>query len=422
MFKLNLFNIHTLIKIFFFFIFLNYLYFSIRLSLRENAWIAGDWLMNYEGGILRRGLSGEIILLISNILSANVIYLLVFIQSSLFFTFLFFFLKILNKKKINLLFLFLLLSPATIAFTFYDPLAIGRKEVIFFVFFTIYITFLLNKLEWSLIRNLFFFLIGFSFVLIHEIFFFYSTFFIFTKIFYLYKNNIKININYLFNELLLIIGSLIAVMVIIFLSSNEPNVENLVCDRLIQSGLTSEICTGALTEITFSKYLNSYKSFGLSEYIISYSYLKTYAITLLLFFSPLIIFLLLQNIKKKEIYIFMTFLIFQLLFLFSIFIVVNDWGRYLNIFFIFVLIFISSFFLKEKTKVIKKLNFKNFIFFIILILYTTTWHMPHCCQKNLGNGLDSFKDRILFRINSPTKYNDLSREMILKLLRFNQHK
>ena len=108
--------------------------------------------------------------------------------------------------------------------------------------------------------------------------------------------------------------------------------------------------------------------------------------------------------------------------MFSIFIVVNDWGRYLNIFFIFVLIFISSFFLKEKTKVIKKLNFKNFIFFIILILYATTWHMPHCCQKNLGNGLDSFKDRIFFRINNPTKYNDLSREMILKLLRFNQHK
>ena len=422
MFKLNIFNIHTFIRIFFFIIFLNYLYFSIRLSLRENAWIAGDWLMNYEGGILRRGLSGEIILLISNILSANVIYLLVFIQSSLFFTFLFFFLKILNKKKINLLFLFLLLSPATIAFTFYDPLAIGRKEVIFFVFFTIYITFLLNKLEWSLIRNLFFFFIGFSFVLIHEIFLFYSTFFVFTKIFYLYKNNIKININNLFNELLLIIGSLIAVMVLVFLSSNEPNLENLVCDRLIQSGLTPEICTGALTEITFSKYLNSYKSFGLSEYIISYGYIKTYTIAILLFFIPLILFLLLQKLKKKEIYIFIIFLILQLFFLFSIFIVVNDWGRYLNIFFIFVLIFISSFFLKEKTKVIKKLNFKNFIFFIILILYTTTWHMPHCCQKNLGNGLDSFKDRILFRINSPTKYNDLSREMILKLLRFNQHK
>ncbi len=422
MFKLNLFNIHTLIKIFFFFIFLNYLYFSIRLSLRENSWIAGDWLMNYEGGILRRGLSGEIILLISNTLSINVIYLLIFIQTSFFFLFLFFFFKIISKKKINLLFLFLLFSPVTIAFTFYDPLTVGRKEVIFFTFFTIYITYLLNKLEWSLTRNLFFFLIGFSFVLIHEIFIFFSTFFIFTKIFYLYKNNIKININNLFNELFLILGSFIAVFILIFFSSNESNIESLVCGRLIQSGLTPEICTGALTEITFSKYLNSYKSFGLSEYIISYGYIKTYTIAILLFFIPLILFLLLQKLKKKEIYIFITFLILQLFFLFSIFIVVNDWGRYLNIFFIFVLIFISSFFLKEKTKVIKKLNFKNFIFFIILILYATTWHMPHCCQKNLGNGLDSFKDRILFRINSPTKYNDLSREMILKLLRFNQHK
>ncbi len=111
MFKLNLFNIHTLIKIFFFFIFLNYLYFSIRLSLRENSWIAGDWLMNYEGGILRRGLSGEIILLISNTLSINVIYLLIFIQTFLFFLFLFLFFKIISKKKNKfIIFIFVVFS------------------------------------------------------------------------------------------------------------------------------------------------------------------------------------------------------------------------------------------------------------------------------------------------------------------------
>jgi len=48
--------------------------------------------------------------------------------------------------------------------------------------------------------------------------------------------------------------------------------------------------------------------------------------------------------------------------------------------------------------------------------------MPHCCQKNLGKGLESFKDRIFFRINNLTKYNDLSRKIILKLLRVNEHK
>ena len=69
--KINLFSSYNIIKVFFLLIGLNYIYFSIRLSLRENSWIAGDWLINYEGGILRRGLSGEILLFLSNTLSVS---------------------------------------------------------------------------------------------------------------------------------------------------------------------------------------------------------------------------------------------------------------------------------------------------------------------------------------------------------------
>ena len=120
---------------------INYIYFSIRFSLRENPWIAGDWLINYGGGILRRGLSGEIILFLSKILFVNIIHLLIFFQISFFVLFLFFLFKILKHKNINLWFLFLIFSPVTISFTFYDPLAVGRKEVIFF-FLLYYLSFL----------------------------------------------------------------------------------------------------------------------------------------------------------------------------------------------------------------------------------------------------------------------------------------
>ena len=86
------------------------------------------------------------------------------------------------------------------------------------------------------------------------------------------------------------------------------------------------------------------------------------------------------------------------------------------------MVFISYFFLEKRVMEIKKFNLKTIIFFVILILYSTTWHMPHSCQKNLGKGIESFKDRIFFRINNPTNYNDLSRKIILKLLRVNEHK
>ena len=58
---------------------------------------------------------------------------------------------------------------------------------------------------------------------------------------------------------------------------------------------------------------------------------------------------------------------------------------------------------------------------LILLLYSLSWHMPHCCQKNLGKGMVSFKERILYRINNPTNYNDFSRKVILKFLGVNEH-
>ena len=179
--KLDLFNRYLLIKIFFSLIFLNYFYFSSRITLRENAWITGDWLINYDGGLLRRGLSGEIILLLSNLKFINIYYLIIFIQSSLFFIFLFFLWKLISKKEVSLIFLFLIFSPVTIAFSFYDPLVVGRKEVIFFASYTLYVLYFLKNKNYSIYKNLGFLLTGVIFVLIHEIFLFLSSFYLFSK-------------------------------------------------------------------------------------------------------------------------------------------------------------------------------------------------------------------------------------------------
>ena len=130
--KINLIQPILIIKIFFIFIFLNYVYFSFRLTLRQNSWITGDWLINYADGIIRRGLSGEILIFLSNIFSLNVLYIVIFIQSILFLLFLIHFLQIIKNKEITIWYFFLIFSPLTFLFTFYDPLTVGRKEVIFF--------------------------------------------------------------------------------------------------------------------------------------------------------------------------------------------------------------------------------------------------------------------------------------------------
>ena len=156
---------NLIIKIFFIIIFLNYLYFSIRLTLRENAWIAGDWLINYEAGLLRRGFSGELILLLTKLTSIKPTYLLILIQLLLFCIFLCLFYSILNKKRLNIFFLFILFSPVTISFTFHDPLTVGRKEIIFFLAYLIYLIYFLKDFKNSTKKNIVFYLSGLIFVL-----------------------------------------------------------------------------------------------------------------------------------------------------------------------------------------------------------------------------------------------------------------
>ncbi len=414
---LKTFNFYTIIKFFFGLIFVNYFYFSTRLSLRENSWIAGDWLMNYEAGIVRRGLSGEFILLLKNITTINVTYILIFIQTILFGFFLYLFYKILKKKQINLLICFLIFSPVTFLFSFYDPLTVGRKEIIFILFYTYYISNLEKNKIPTIMSNLIYFIIGLTFVLIHEIFIFFSTFFLFTKFFYLSRNILEKKIYKFSNEFLLLIGCAIGIILLVFFSSENPNIKELICNRLLENGLTDEICKGALNEVVFSKYLHSYKGFGIIDYIINYNYLKTYSISLLMFFTPLTIFFYLQRHWAKDIQISFIFLISQLFFLLFIFVVVNDWGRYLNTYFLFVLIFTSFFFLRDRNLTKSNINLKNLTLLTLIILYSSSWHMPHCCQKNLGSGLINFKERIFYRINNPTNFDDFSRDFIIRFLK-----
>ncbi len=415
MHKSKLITIETFIKIFFTVIILNYTFFSIRFSLRENSWIAGDWLINYSGGLVRRGLSGEIILFFNRILHVEILNLLIFFQVSIFSLFIFFLFSILKKKQINILYLFLLLSPATISFTFFDPLAVGRKENIFFLFYVIYLLYLLENRNLPSIKSFGYFFLGLFFVLIHEIFIFFSIFFIFSRFLYLKKIQLVSDIKKYIREFLLFLGSFFGVILLIFFSSKDPNLKIIVCNKLINVGLTTEICKGALTEILFSKYIYSFASLGIKDYILSNNYIKTYLFSILLFFVPFLIFLK-NNTKPNTFKIIIFFNIVFIILMFSIFYVVNDWGRYLNILFVFNLILVSYFFLDKKNFIAIDLNLKNFLMLITLLIYSLAWHMPHCCQKELGSGIFSLKERIDYRLSNPTEYEDKTREFILKVI------
>ncbi len=103
---------------------------TIFRALHPNGWTPGDWLVNYEGGFVRRGLPGEAILEVAHGLHLSPI-LLGSLLPLLFYVLLYIVVWQLYRRSSGELWTFAaLVSPATLAFPILDPTGAFRKELI----------------------------------------------------------------------------------------------------------------------------------------------------------------------------------------------------------------------------------------------------------------------------------------------------
>ena len=99
-------------------------------ALHPNGWTPGDWLVNYEGGFVRRGLPGELILEVAHGLHLSPV-LLGSVVPLLFYSCLYLVVWKLYQRSSGDLWTFAaLVSPATLAFPVLDPTGAFRKELI----------------------------------------------------------------------------------------------------------------------------------------------------------------------------------------------------------------------------------------------------------------------------------------------------
>lgn len=99
-------------------------------ALHPNGWTPGDWLVNYEGGFVRRGLPGELILQVAHALHLSPV-LLGSLVPLLFYGLLYLVVWKLYQRSSGDLWTFAaLVSPATLAFPILDPTGAFRKELI----------------------------------------------------------------------------------------------------------------------------------------------------------------------------------------------------------------------------------------------------------------------------------------------------
>lgn len=95
-------------------------------------WPLGDWLINYEGGFVRRGLSGESLLLLSHLLCVDPIVFAVAICLLCYVVLFVALWNMISKPPLSWWKLYVLLSPATLTFPLLSTRAGFHKEVLLY--------------------------------------------------------------------------------------------------------------------------------------------------------------------------------------------------------------------------------------------------------------------------------------------------
>lgn len=135
---------------------------------RNDPWTIGDWLINYDGGFVRRGLTGALVMILHRATRAPLAWVVFSIQASVFVLFLVCVYKLSKGIRWSYLMAAVLISPATLAFTTLDAVSGMRKEILLFAALglTIYALVCGRLKDWQLSAMLSVFLVGMA--LAHE--------------------------------------------------------------------------------------------------------------------------------------------------------------------------------------------------------------------------------------------------------------
>ena len=113
-----------------------YFLWSVKL-LNDFPWryVFTDWIINYEGGYIRRGLLGEISINLSNFLALNIKYVFFIIHLSIYLLFHLLFYNFFSNFKKNYIFYLLCFSPLVFLYPIATFEAFARKEIFYITFF-----------------------------------------------------------------------------------------------------------------------------------------------------------------------------------------------------------------------------------------------------------------------------------------------
>ena len=338
-----------------------------------------DWLINYEGGFVRRGLIGELITNFSSILSLKLrdsilIFQLVFFLSYYFLIILF--CKNLVQNRLVILAIF---SPIFILYPVAEIEALGRKELVIFTIFLSYLFFDIKNFQVQLTYKLLLFPI--SILTWEPIIFFFSFIFLID----LFVFQIKSFDKKFFCILSSYFASIFLVTLIYFNPFPVENYNAMKNFLKIEFGEACYMSCGFVGQQSANSFSELYKMFYEK---FKFSYALRYLLIIIVGFFPLCFLYTYSKAKsKKELFIVSKFknLFFPFLLAFLpstvLYLMMYDWARVVHISYTFSILtflylikknFIEISSQKIRINFISKLSKKFFI--LVFLVFSFSWN------------------------------------------------
>ena len=365
-------NIDTHIIIYLSILFLFSVFFLFQKHEVANDSTISEWLINYEGGFTKRGLIGQCAIYLSKLLAINLrdtIFILQTLLVGIYFFLIFHFLKNILYNKV---FIFAIFTPIFILYPIAEIEVLARKELFIFIYILIYTFIPIRKKEYKFYYKFFLFPIT---ILIWEPIIFFILFFLFLD---LIENNItRINKLFFFQIFSYTPSVLLAFYIALNPISEESH--NLMAISLLENYNEHCYMSCALLKTKSSIYEQFQGNFG--KY--SIEIFVRYILIVIIGFGPLFILLFNSKLKKNILFLnkFNNLLFPYLIFLSPVillFAMGYDWGRWVNISYVFSIISFIYIYkynlitLSEKflnNKLLKNLKKKLFIFFFIFYCF-----------------------------------------------------
>ncbi len=333
-----------------------------------SAWQYVDWLINYQGGFVRRGLIGEFLFQIHNMINLDLDILVFTFVSFLYLMVSFFLIKTIKYLESSQLNTLIFLSPGFFLYQIMNSEVIGRKDMLFLLVIAFFVFFekrLNNKNLFVLLILLVFFL-----SLSHSIFLFYSPYLFF--LFFLIKSVRKVKVT--FAEIIISSTSLFVIFFLIYFNQGDELIVSEICNSV--KNFVNSDC-----EIRGQMFwLGNNAESHISVQYVNFNHFLIYLLSIILVFF--FIFIKFYNSKFKinnlSINKFNPALLLLILFLLTlpVYYLGSDWGRYIYLsfsgsFFIFIFCIKEKLFLKNY-----EIKFNKIFFILLVIIYSFSWTFP----------------------------------------------